>query len=154
MSTTMPQHRTCPICLDPLIDTANVVALPCGHFLHATCGIDYFRRVADNRCLECRAAPDNIVDNDESKEWKYWTSVRNREARRDPIIRRLRQEFWDSRAWLKKEKKRLLAESERIERATRCLGMCEEKFDNAVLASLRDRNSRILNRAGAEPLPR
>lgn len=145
-----PQHRTCPICLDALDSVDgnmnNVVALPCGHFLHATCGIQYFRRVTDNRCLECRAQPpDNTTtDSNEIKDWKYWSCVRNREARRNPRIRRLRQQFWDARSWYNREKKKLRIESECVERAAQCLGTCEESLDRAVLESLQRRDSRVL----------
>ena len=149
------QHCTCPICLDVMdSDMNDVVALPCGHFLHARCGIEYFRRVADNRCLECRARPPDDADVDETKAWKYWSCVRNREARRDPRIRRLRQQFWDARTMYKRQKKKLQFESECVETAAQCLGMCEENFDLAVLDSLQRRESRILSsRAAAQPLP-
>ena len=149
MPTTLP-HRTCPICLEDLNGDANVVALPCGHFLHATCGIEYFRRVPDNRCLECRASPPAETTDEEDScfeaEWKYWTSVRNREARRNGDVRQLREEYWSARKWYEKEKKRLRQETMRVQQAALSMGISEERFDNAVIASLRERRSRVLSR--------
>lgn len=116
----------CSICLMTM-DSANSTfchSLPCSHRFHTNCIVNSLR--FDGRCPMCRdsgKSPKTIDDFTEdewevlmTEVWKRMTRQRNSLARKDDNVKKLRDDFWQSRRAYKKMYKKLENKKRRLER--------------------------------------
>ena len=106
----------CAICLETFEENPSdcgkaKYTLPCNekHAFHVDCIMHVFR-MGDSKCPLCRDVPDNckseaqtideelaLMESIARMEWKKHNTLRNRWARKDNDVKRMREKYWHAR---------------------------------------------------------